>query len=111
MGLVRVRVRPDYRYRFARVSGRQFHKGGEVYAEGYLDEEIRTSPLLEIEPVEVADEVLATDAARELAGAEGVDLRQVVGSGVDGRVVVADVREEIASSQAPRNDGDEEVVE
>jgi pyruvate/2-oxoglutarate dehydrogenase complex dihydrolipoamide acyltransferase (E2) component len=43
--------------------------------------------------VEATDPVEATDAAAELAEAEGVDLRQVVGTGEGGRVLVADVRE------------------
>jgi hypothetical protein len=37
----------------------------------------------------------ATDAARELASEYGIDLRAIAGSGVDGRVLVGDVREAI----------------
>lgn len=37
-------------------------------------------------------EVDATDAARKLAGAEGVDLGQVEATGQDGRVLLSDVK-------------------
>ena len=46
--LFNVRVRPDYRYSIAQVSGRIFSKRGQVFAESYLDDEIRDSPLLEV---------------------------------------------------------------
>lgn len=98
MGLMRVAVDPEHRWNRVRVSGREFTKGGEVMAEGHLDEEMRTSPLLVIEPVEATDGVDATAAAVELAEEEGVDLRQVVGTGVGGRILVADVAESLEDS-------------
>jgi pyruvate/2-oxoglutarate dehydrogenase complex dihydrolipoamide acyltransferase (E2) component len=39
----------------------------------------------------MSDDVSATPAAEELAASEGVDLSEVDGSGVDGRILVADV--------------------
>jgi|OM-RGC.v1.030106860 Pyruvate/2-oxoglutarate dehydrogenase complex, dihydrolipoamide acyltransferase (E2) component, and related enzymes len=100
VGLVRVAVDPDYRYRFARVAGRMWHKGGEVVQKGDLTEEVRTSPLLQVTPIEAdssavdeifAGDVNATAAAVARAEALGVDLRQVVGTGLEGRVLVSDV--------------------
>jgi len=44
-----VRVRPDYRYPRVRVSGRDFSKQGQVFTSMYLNDEIRNSPLLEVE--------------------------------------------------------------
>ena len=93
MAMVIVRVREDYRWPQARVAGRVFTRGGEVVQESDLNEEIHTSPLLQVEPVEATDAVDATEAAAELAREEGLDLRQVVGTGEGGRVLVGDVRE------------------
>lgn len=46
-----------------------------------------------IEPLEdVADEIDATDAARELADEHGIDLAEVEGTGADGRIVIGDIR-------------------
>ncbi len=47
----------------------------------------------EDEVVEEEDEFSATPAAEELAEAEGVDLSEVEGSGVDGKILVSDVQE------------------
>ena len=44
------------------------------------------------------DEVDATDAARELANENGVDLSQVKGTGADGRVTVDDVKAHLAEN-------------
>lgn len=48
-------------------------------------------------------EVDATDAARDLANSEGVDLNQVEGTGADGRVTKDDVEKFLADSE---EDGD-----
>ena len=88
-----VRVREDYRWGKARVSGREFHKGGEVMAEGHINDEMRASPLLVIEPME--QEADATDAASELASEYGLDLAAVEGSGHEGRILVSDVRDAV----------------
>jgi pyruvate/2-oxoglutarate dehydrogenase complex dihydrolipoamide acyltransferase (E2) component len=88
----RVRVKASYRWPRARVAGQEFTKRGEMLAQGYINDEIRASPLLEIDPV-AEPEVDATDAARALAAEHGVDLATVPGSGEDGRVLVDDVRE------------------
>lgn len=45
-------------------------------------------------------EVNATDAARELAKEEGIDLNEVEGTGVDGRVTIDDVRNAAADRDA-----------
>jgi pyruvate/2-oxoglutarate dehydrogenase complex dihydrolipoamide acyltransferase (E2) component len=113
MAQYRVRVREDWRWDRAQVAGREFTKAGEVLAEGHINEEMRRSPLLEIEeiapdaPVAVGsddpadveqttldqapDAPVATEAAMALAAEHGVDLREVEGTGEDGRVLVADV--------------------
>jgi pyruvate dehydrogenase E2 component (dihydrolipoamide acetyltransferase) len=71
MARYRVRVREDWRWDRAQVAGREFTKAGEVLAEGHVNEEMRQSPLLEIEeiapdvPVEIAPDVpveIAPDA-------------------------------------------------
>jgi len=49
--LYRVCVKPDYRWPTARVSGRQFSKTPEVMNEAYVNDEMRTSPLLEVKLV------------------------------------------------------------
>jgi pyruvate/2-oxoglutarate dehydrogenase complex dihydrolipoamide acyltransferase (E2) component len=61
-----------------------------VLAEGHINEEMRRSPLLEIEEI-APDAPVATEAAMALAAEHGVDLREVEGTGEDGRVLVADV--------------------
>jgi len=48
--LFMVRVRPDYRWRMARVAGREFSKAPEVLNEAYVNDEMRASDLLVIEP-------------------------------------------------------------
>ena len=48
--LYTVGVRPDYRWRKARVAGREFSKAPEVLNEAYIDDEMRASDLLVIEP-------------------------------------------------------------
>ena len=93
-----VRVREDYRWGKARVSGREFHKSGEVLSEQLINDEMQASPLLEIEPIEAEEELAeidATGAAQELAEEEGVDLADIEGSGLDGRILVSDVRDAI----------------
>ena len=55
--------------------------------------EAERHPHLELrEALAEADEVEATDEARELAAEHGLDLATVAGSGKDGRVLVGDVR-------------------
>jgi len=49
---------------------------------------------------EPAPEVEATPAAEELAASEGVDLAEVEGSGVDGKIVKSDVEAAAASDEA-----------
>jgi pyruvate/2-oxoglutarate dehydrogenase complex dihydrolipoamide acyltransferase (E2) component len=94
--LYNVRVRADYRWPRVRVSGREFSTAGEVINGALLNEEMRASPLLEIEaipePAPEPEGVDATNAARELAAEHGVDLAEVAGSGEEGRVLVDDVR-------------------
>ena len=90
-----VKVKDSHRWARVRVSGHEFTKAGEVMAEGLVDDEMRQSDLLQIEPVEASDPVPATSAAEELAVEEGIDLHQVAGSGEDGRVLVRDVREAV----------------
>jgi pyruvate/2-oxoglutarate dehydrogenase complex dihydrolipoamide acyltransferase (E2) component len=105
-----VRVREDWCWDRAQVAGREFTKAGEVLAEGHINEEMRRSPLLEIEEIaptaggsddpadveqttldQAPDAPVATEAAMALAAEHGVDLREVEGTGEDGRVLVADV--------------------
>lgn len=54
---------------------------------------------------EAAEGIDATDAARDLADAEGVDLESVTGTGTDGRLV-SDVRDHIAAQGDGDGDGD-----
>ena len=95
-----VRVREDYRWRKARVSGREFTKDVEVLSEQFINDEMRASPLLVIEPLNPEPvQVDATDAARELAEENGIELWALVpGSGEEGRLLVSDVREVIDGS-------------
>lgn len=51
--MYRIRVIPDYRWYKARISGREFVKDWTEYADGYVNDEIRNSPLLEVEKVEL----------------------------------------------------------
>ncbi len=100
--LYNVKVRGDYRWPRVRVSGREFSKAGEV-----VNEEILGSDLLEIEalsdpepePVDAVRVVDASNAARELAAEEGVDLGEIEGSGEEGRVLVDDVRAVIGEAE------------
>jgi pyruvate/2-oxoglutarate dehydrogenase complex dihydrolipoamide acyltransferase (E2) component len=90
-----VRVKQDHRWPTVRVSGREFSKAGEVLGESHLNDEIRSSPLLEIEEIvqdQPSDVVDATNAARDLAAEHDIDLAAVDGSGEEGRVLKADVQ-------------------
>lgn len=75
-------------------TGRRFETaGGEVDLDALGLSDTEQNELAArhwIEPVE--PEVDATDAARELAEAEGIDLTAVEGTGADGRIVLGDVR-------------------
>lgn len=62
----------------------------EDYAVGTVD------PVDGEETAPADEEVNATDGAKELAEAEGVDLSQVEGSGAEGRIVKGDVEDYIA---------------
>lgn len=95
MGAVIVRVRKDHRWPQVRVASRIWHKRGTTISEDDLSPEIRQAPVLEIEWLDETDAVDATEAAVELAAEAGIDLRQVAGTGLDGRVLVRDVQEVI----------------
>jgi len=45
------------------------------------------------EPEALLPEADATDSARDLAGERGLDLREIKGTGHDGRILVRDVRD------------------
>src|SRR5215831_1060880 len=69
----------------------------EDYGEGY-DGTLKGEATVQSAPVApqtTAEDVTASDAARELADAEGVDLAQVEGTGKDGNITKADVQDYI----------------
>jgi pyruvate/2-oxoglutarate dehydrogenase complex dihydrolipoamide acyltransferase (E2) component len=73
---------------------------GESYSPGEevtnMDEATaRESSLIERRIVEVTEEVQVTDAARQLAEEEGVDLSSIDGSGKDDKVVKSDVEDAV----------------
>ena len=89
--MYRIRVVPDYRWSRAQVSGREFTKDWVEYADGYVNDEIKNSELLEVEEVVLAPVVNATRGAIALASESGIDILAVAGTGEDGRVLKADV--------------------
>lgn len=91
-----VKVREDYRWSTARVGGMLFSKRAATPVSlAAMTNEIMDSALLDIETitedVTPASEVNATTGAVELAEAQHVNLANVTGSGVDGRITKADV--------------------
>lgn len=62
--------------------------------EGIPTQRIKTAS--EASADNTADDINATDAARTLADENEINLRDIEGSGVDGRVTVEDVRAAIA---------------
>lgn len=70
----------------------------EDYGKGYETLTVETDPVTG-EPLAGTgdgDDVNATDGAKELAEAEGVDLNDVVGTGDNGRITKADVEQYLA---------------
>lgn len=65
-----VRVKPDYRYAVVRVSGRNFSKQGEVLTEDLVNNEIRTSALLEVKLLRVKRKKEAVEAGPEVESPE-----------------------------------------
>ena len=63
--LFSVCVRPDYRWRKARVAGREFSKAPEVLNEAYIDDEMSASDLLVIEPTGETEPVGETEPAKK----------------------------------------------
>lgn len=55
-----------------------------------------------------ADEIDATDRAKEIAAEEDVDLTEIEGSGEDGRITADDVRD-FAEADAPAPAADEQT--
>ena len=80
--LFNVRVRPDYRYSIAQVSGRIFSKKAQAFAEAYLDDEIRDSEILEVSPIET-EALPATGAAKPRVKASRSKSRLLSGVGED----------------------------
>jgi pyruvate/2-oxoglutarate dehydrogenase complex dihydrolipoamide acyltransferase (E2) component len=88
-GLVRAFAGREYvNYEWRRVPDGSEKEVKRLDDQGLL--EFRESP----EPVEEVD---ATDAARELADEQGIDLASLDGTGVDGRVLLPDVEEAAAA--------------
>jgi len=111
-----VRVVEEYRWDRAQVSGREFQKAPVLLPASKINEEMRRSPLLDIRAVEPAPAaaaepqqaldlegpergsepaeppVDATAAAERLAAEAGIDLCQVGGTGLEGRVLLGDVK-------------------
>lgn len=67
-------------------------QGGAVGDENVVEPPKRATKRTSASANAGAEEVEATDAARELAKDEGVDLATVKGTGTDGRITVDDVR-------------------
>lgn len=49
----------------------------------------------------MADEPNATEAAEKLAAEQGLDLKDVLGTGIEGKITKADVESHLAALQAP----------
>ena len=95
---MQVRVKKDARFNvITACGGMTFFKNADVSVDEVFRPDIENSPYLEItsetSPLPPFEgEVDATDGAVALAGDSGIDLAGVVGSGAEGRVVIADVR-------------------
>ena len=66
--MYRIRVKPDHRWNTARVSGRIFSKAGQEYADGYVNDEIANSDLLEVAKIELAKPKRKPKKAKKEAG-------------------------------------------
>ena len=73
-------------YEWRRVPNDQHEEAQRLYEQEYLD--LLIEKAAEPEP----EEIDATEAAIELAESLGIDLASVSGTGVDGRILVSDVR-------------------
>lgn len=97
-----VTVARGYRWPRATIAGREFAKNVTVtLAEHEFSDEIARAAskeygILEIKVIYSEDGVDATEGARALAEAEGVDLDQIGGSGQGGRIVKRDVEAYLA---------------
>lgn len=92
-----VTVHEGYRWASAKVDGRTFSKATPTeMTDADMTDEIRNHQALTIkivveEPEPSADEIDATDEAKQLAANNGIDLATVTGTGKDGRILKSDV--------------------
>lgn len=111
MAVYQIKVNSDYRWNDAQVAGRIFSKRTTVtLTQDQITDEILRSDILDITVVDDAEseaisaetnEINATAGAKTLAQEFGIDLANVTGSGVDGRITKADVEAVIdANSQS-----------
>jgi pyruvate/2-oxoglutarate dehydrogenase complex dihydrolipoamide acyltransferase (E2) component len=76
-----------------RFGTRVFPEEPDVNAVVSIPEDFPTSETERMIPK--TEKVNATDAALELAKAEGIDLSAITGSGTDGRIILNDVRKAV----------------
>lgn len=107
-GFVPVReiVNKDGEIEFSRKPGEPFEVGTEETPWPYATDDPGEQALLDAHPsvrhvavAEVPGEVDATQGARDLAAAEGIELTELEGSGENGRILKSDVEQALAERE------------